>query len=33
MIVQTVEGPMDAVIPPEPYAETRQSLDTIVELL
>ena len=32
-IVNTVEGPMDVLVPPEPFAQTRQSLDTLVELL
>ena len=33
MTVQTVVGPADVLVPPEPYAQIRQSLDTIVELL
>ena len=31
--VHTVIGPVDVQVPPEPYALTRQSLDTLIELL
>ena len=31
--VHTILGEADVLIPPEPYALTRQSLDTLIELL